>query len=283
LDVAKSDDFLNFCQQSFLPDTLRTGTIELWTDQSVSRCHREAVSSLLENIHMKRLWALKPNLLECILEDRICPAISNLGLIVLTTSGLTLTTPFPGASNSASSTSVSTSAASVSGAAFPTSIYITGNRGISTFSPGNFTGNPNVGGAGGIGTGGVSVTIQVGSGADEAGGGPANTSTPSRTNGGNGTLNPVLAVIGGTSSSGGGSPTLPAGQTYGSQTAPVAAPAPFGMTLPASNMGGQGGSMSTMPLNPGAGAPTMMPGSSLIRMPTPVFPGLTTNGGFPMP
>ncbi len=95
---------------------------------------------------MKRNWSLKPNLLDCILEQRIAPAIANLGTIVLTTSGFALVTPFPGASNSASSTSVATSASSVSGAAVPTSFYVTGNRGISSFAPGNFTGNPNVGG-----------------------------------------------------------------------------------------------------------------------------------------
>jgi hypothetical protein len=228
---------------------------------------------------MKRLWALKPNLMDCILEERICPAIANLGVIVLTTSGLTLVTPFPGASNSASGTSVASSAASVSGAAFPTSIYITGNRGISSFVPGNFTGNPNVAGSAGGTSAGVSTTIAVGSGADEAGGSPSNSSVP-RANSGNGTLNPVLVVIGGTST-GSGMPTQP--QSYGAQSAPVAAPAPFGMTLPGLNTGGQGGnSMSTNPLNPGAGAPTMMPGSGLIRMPAPVFPGLTS-GGTAMP
>ena len=51
---------------------------------------------------MKRMWDLKPNLLDCILEERIAPAIANLGAIVLTTSGMSLVTPFPGASNSAS-------------------------------------------------------------------------------------------------------------------------------------------------------------------------------------
>ena len=51
---------------------------------------------------MKRSWDLKPNLLDCILEERIAPAIANLGVIVVTTSGLSLVTPFPGASNNAS-------------------------------------------------------------------------------------------------------------------------------------------------------------------------------------
>lgn len=117
---------------------------------------------------MKRSWDLKPNLLDCILEERIAPAITNLGVIVLTTSGLSLVTPFPGASNNASGAGgTQTTAASVSGAAMPTSFYITGSRGISSFTPGNFTGNPAVGGA--VATaGGPGGTIQVGSGADDA-------------------------------------------------------------------------------------------------------------------
>src|SRR5947209_8563709 len=133
---------------------------------------------------MKRSWDLKPNLLDCILEERIAPAIANLGVIVLTTNGLSLVTPFPGASNNAATSGgTQSAAASVSGAAMPTSFYITGNRGISSFMPGNFTGNPNIGGVGAVGTsGGVSITIQVGSGADTPGGGVSTTSAASRTN-----------------------------------------------------------------------------------------------------
>ena len=124
---------------------------------------------------MKRSWELKPNLLDCILEERIAPAIANLGVIALTTSGFSLVTPFPGASNSSSgslgtSSTGQSSAASVSGAAMPTSFYVTGNRGISTFLPGNFTGNPAIGGVVTGAGGGLGLTIQVGSGADEAGG-----------------------------------------------------------------------------------------------------------------
>ena len=106
---------------------------------------------------MKRDWSLKPDLVECMLERRIVPApLNNLGLIVLTTSGYSLVTPFPGASNSATGVATGSVAASVSGALVPTSFYVTGNRGISSFMPGNFTGNPAVGlGAVGEGAEGV--------------------------------------------------------------------------------------------------------------------------------
>ncbi len=139
---------------------------------------------------MKRSWDLKPNLLDCILEERIAPAIANLGVIALTTSGFSLVTPFPGASNSSSgslgtSSTGQSSAASVSGAAMPTSFYVTGNRGISTFLPGNFTGNPAIGGVVTGASGGLGLTIQVGSGADEAGG-PSPSPSAARSTGADG-------------------------------------------------------------------------------------------------
>jgi hypothetical protein len=116
---------------------------------------------------------LRPDLNDCILEERALPAITNLGIILLTTSGLSLVTPFPGASNSASgslgSGPSSGAAAPVSGVAIPTAFYITGQGGISSLKPGNITGNPGTA-AGGPAAGGFSATIQIGSGSDSANG-----------------------------------------------------------------------------------------------------------------
>jgi hypothetical protein len=228
---------------------------------------------------MKRDWSLKPNLLDCILEQRIAPAIANLATIVLTTSGFTLVTPFPGASNSASSTSVATSANSVSGAAVPTSFYVTGNRGISSFAPGNFTGNPNVAIALSSGSvGGTGLSIQVGSGADEAGGTPTSSRT---TPGYDGATAPIMAYIGSTST-GSGTPVLPAGQTYAPPTPPVPALPPLGMVIPGSPMGiSPTGSQST-PFNPQSGAPMFTPGNA-SGMTSPLPGGLGVSGGLLQP
>jgi hypothetical protein len=122
---------------------------------------------------MKAPRNYRPDLRACELEDRLLPVIANLGVIALTTSGLSLVTPFPGAVGSASGSPGSGggstgTAASVSGAAIPTSLYITGRNGISTFAPGNITGNPAIGGATTGPASGPGGTIQVGSGADDA-------------------------------------------------------------------------------------------------------------------
>jgi hypothetical protein len=231
---------------------------------------------------MKRRWDLKPNLLDCILEQRLVPAaITNLGVIALTTSGLSLVTPFPGASNSASgslgssSGGGSTTAASVSGAAMPTSFYITGKNGISTFAPGNFTGNPAVGGAVGTATG-PGGTIQVGSGADDASAPVLPTNASSRnTPGDNGAAAPTLAYIGSVSSTSSSSvaPSGPAGQT---QSAPVPSLPPLGVVIPGSPTGTTGN--STNPMNPQAGAPRFMSGLTGRLVPTlPGGMGVTTS------
>jgi hypothetical protein len=183
---------------------------------------------------MKQRWIFRPNLDDCRLEDRLPLAIANLGVVVLTTSGLALVTPFPGASNSASGSlgsggpGGSSTAASVSGAAFPTGIYITGNRGISTFAPGNFTGNPNVGGATSSASGGVTVTINVGSGANDSGA-PAPAAPVSLATVANDALNPLPTI--GTTSTGSGSPAPINGSTY-RDNAPVPPPAPLGVVIP---------------------------------------------------
>ena len=48
---------------------------------------------------MKRQRMFRPDLNECTLEGRIASAIADLGIIVQTTSGVVLSTPFPGAIN----------------------------------------------------------------------------------------------------------------------------------------------------------------------------------------
>ncbi len=170
----------------------------------------------------------RPNLVDCILEERVAPAIANLATIILTTTGLTLIEGFPGANSSGAgsvgSNSGATSAASVSGVAMPTSLYITGTGGISSLKPGNITGVPSL--AGGTGTAaGVSLTIQVGSGADTGdspSNGGATNNVVGRTTVADPTANPTITVIGGASSSASGSPVLPPGQSY-RDSAPVAA------------------------------------------------------------
>jgi hypothetical protein len=219
---------------------------------------------------MKRSWDLKPNLVDCILEDRIAPAITNLGVIVLTTSGLSLVTPFPGASNNASGAGGgSNTAASVSGAAIPTSFYITGNRGISSFTPGNFTGNPVVGG--GIATSsGPGGTIQVGSGSDDASAPVLPTAASTRNNqGSNGATAPILAYIGSVASSSSSStaPTSTGSQT--TQTAPVPALPPMGVVIPGSPSSMNGN--PTNPMDPQSGAPRFM--SGLTGKLVPTLPG----------
>jgi hypothetical protein len=226
---------------------------------------------------MKRSWDLKPNLLDCLLEARIVPAapINNLGVIALTTSGLSLVTPFPGASNNASGAGGSSNtAASVSGAAMPTSFYITGRSGISTFSPGNFTGNPAVGGGGATGAGGVSITIQVGSGSDDASassGASSGAATSSRANpGSDGATAPIMAYIGtvGTSSSS-TSPMSSSTSGTQTQTAPVPSLPPLGVTIPGSPNGTTPGQSS--PMNPSLGAPRLLRGLGTSLM--PALPG----------
>jgi hypothetical protein len=230
---------------------------------------------------MKRRWDLKPNLLDCVLEERVAPAIANLGVIVLTTSGYALVTPFPGASNSTTGSLGSNgpsggTAASVSGVAVPSSFYITGNRGMSSFAPGNFTGNPTVGAAIG-GAAALSVTIQVGSGSDQAGAAPATTVNRIPI-GDNGNRAAVLAHIG-QPATGSGGPVLPPGESYRNPTAPVPSLPPLGVVLPASPAGPTNGAMvPANPLNPQAGAPSHLPATG-PRMTSPLPGGLGVPNG----
>jgi hypothetical protein len=210
----------------------------------------------------------RPNLVECILEERVAPAIANLATIILTTSGLTLIEGFPGANNSGAgslgaSSSGGGSASSVSGTAVPTSLYITGTGGISSLKPGNITGVPSL--AGGVaGAGGVAISIQVGSGADTGGGPTNNVSKGGATNNTVGlttvadpTARPTMTVIGGATSSASSSPVLPPGQSY-RDSAPVQASGSLN-TVPQSATSGPGMSADPYAPNPQAGAPTLGP------------------------
>jgi hypothetical protein len=209
----------------------------------------------------------RPNLVDCILEERIAPAIANLASIILTTTGYTLIEGFPGANNSGNGALGATSsgggsAASVSGAAIPTSLYITGTQGISSLKPGNITGVPSLG-AGAAAGGGVALSVQVGSGADQAGGpsnptnGGATTNLVGRGTVADPTANPTMTVIGGAQSGSGSTPVLPPGQTY-RDSAPVAAASSLN-TVPQSATAGPGMGTDPYAPNPQAGAPTLGP------------------------
>jgi hypothetical protein len=231
----------------------------------------------------------RPDLRNCILEDRVLLAIQNLALIIQTTSGLSMIIPFPGANASgAGATGPSSStAASVSGVAIPTSFYIAGGGGFSSLKPGNYTGLPSLAGAAAGAVGGASVSIQVGSGADTSNGpGPSNGGATNNIVGlytvADPTQRPTFTIIGGASASS-GSAVLPPGQSY-HDTAPVPPPMAMGVINQsgtdsgASNTGGgaapnpQLGAPRLGPFNGNRGAFTSPLPGSLAPM-TPMLPG----------
>jgi hypothetical protein len=246
---------------------------------------------------MNSRLSFRPNLVDCILEERVAPAIANLATVILTTNGLILIEGFPGANSSGAGSLGATSSgggssSSVSGTAVPTSLYITGTGGISSLKPGNITGVPSLAG-GTTGAAGISVSIQIGSGADTSDGPTISVSAGGTTNNVVGlatvadpTANPVITVIGGSTSSGSSSPILPPGQSY-RDSAPVQ---PMGssstMQPPTVNgtggMGSMGGNQYSP--NPQMGAPTLGPSGlnrggmvnpipgSLVPV-TPMLPG----------
>ena len=219
----------------------------------------------------------RPNLNDCILEDRALMA-TNLGLIVLTTSGLTLLTPFPGANSSGAGSLGSNgggggSASSVSGLPIPTSFFITGSGGFSSFRPGNITGLSSVGGSSAPSAGaGVGLSIQVGSGADTAGGPTVQISGAGATNlvvsratVADPAAPSVFTFIGGPSTST-NSPVLPPGQTY-RDSAPVPPPVPMGIaSQPAAGTGSTNSGGLPGGLNPQLGAPRLGPFNSVRGM-----------------
>lgn len=174
----------------------------------------------------------RPDLRECVLEERVLPALTTFGIFIWTTSGLSLITPFPGANSSAagslgSSGPSSGSASAVSGVPMPTSLYITGNSGISSLKPGNITGVPSLASVAGGATGGV-LGFQIGSGSDQAGGTPTAIVTRSTVADPTGQAT-YQQILGPSATS--GDADLPAGQTY-HDTAPVPPPMPLGVLSP---------------------------------------------------
>jgi hypothetical protein len=213
-------------------------------------------------------WAFRPNLLDCILEERVSPAIANFGLIVLTTSGLSMVTPFPGASNSASGSLGSSgpssgSAASVSGVPVPTSFYVTGQGGISSTKPGNLTGLASLAAGGSVAAAASGLSIQVGSGANDSSAptstGGAPTSTVGFATYADPTQRPTMTVIGGALSSSGGS-SLPAPSAAYSTPSTTMLPGQT-MSPPTGVPTMTPGMMITNPFNPNPqmGAPTLGP------------------------
>ena len=230
----------------------------------------------------------RPDLRDCVLEERALLAIANFGIVILTTNGLSFITPFPGANSSgAASGPASTSSSSVSGVPIPTSLYVTGSGGISSVKPGNITGVPSLAG-GGAGAAGSAGTIQVGSGADTSDGPAVKISAGGATNNVVGlssvadpTARPTITVIGGVTPSS-SSAVLPPGQSY-RDSAPVAAASPMGViNQSGSGMNSMNSYGSSAP-DPQLGCPTLgpfnssrglrggMPGS-LVPV-TPMLPG----------
>jgi hypothetical protein len=151
---------------------------------------------------MKPLRKFHLDLHACELEDRLLPVIANLGVIVLTTGGYVLLTPYPGAAASPGG--------SPGGAPIPTSFFITGSGGISSMQPGNINGIPGLAVTGTAGSsGGAGATISVGSGANNAA--APSISLVTRNTIANDALNPRPNIG---SPSGYRSPVLPAGQFY---------------------------------------------------------------------
>lgn len=113
----------------------------------------------------------RPDLVGCVLEDRLTPVIPNLGVVVQTTSGYMLLIPFPGAMGSPVSlgaVSGPSMAASVSGTSYNLPFFMMGSGGISTAIPGNITGFPGLGIGVSASAAGLSLEIDVGSGANDA-------------------------------------------------------------------------------------------------------------------
>jgi hypothetical protein len=100
---------------------------------------------------MKARLKYRPDLRACVLDDRLVPAITNLGAIVVTTAGYVLMSPFPDIAGGIG--------ASPGGIVIPASFVMMGSGGISGMQPGNGTNN-----------GGAAETVVVGSGANDASG-----------------------------------------------------------------------------------------------------------------
>jgi hypothetical protein len=171
---------------------------------------------------MNALLKFRPDLHASELEERLLPAGANLSVIVLTTSGYVLASPFGGVvSFYFGGTSLPTP--------IPTSFAMTDSGGISSMQPGSIAGLPTT--APSATTAGGGPTITVGSGANIAGA-PNIPSILSRNNIANDKLNsaPEIGRF-----SGDRTPVLPAGQSYrGGVPVNATAPAPAAEETPGS-------------------------------------------------
>jgi hypothetical protein len=108
---------------------------------------------------MKALLKFRPDLHASELEERLVPAGPDLGVMVLTASGYVLMTPFAGAAYPGGPSG---------GTPIPTSFVMTGSGGIFSMQPGSIAGVTGATPTGTTGSnGGASVTIAVGSGAND--------------------------------------------------------------------------------------------------------------------
>jgi hypothetical protein len=168
---------------------------------------------------MKVLLKYRPDLRECELEDRLVPAIPDLGAIVLTPGGYVVVSHLPG---------IAATVASTPGAeAILTSFLTTASVSISSLQPGTSFGLPSLDSMGPTGANvGTAVEIIVGSGADDA---SAYINPPVRRNtiADNGVI--ALSVIG--RASGDQSAVLPSDQVYRGGL-PVAATVGFSQDVP---------------------------------------------------
>jgi hypothetical protein len=211
---------------------------------------------------------LRPDLTECLLEDCVAPAISNLGVIVLTTGGYLLLTPFPGAfvspAGSAAGHGLAT-AASVSGTPFNLPFFIMGIGGLSSAAPGNITGIPSLAAAGQVSSAaaGAGVIISVGSGANEANAPVIPQVT--RNTIANDRLNPPPLIGGQPANTSSLLPPPPA-------AAPVVVPPPMSGAAGGPTMPPPGSSLS----GPFVRYPAMFPGRSPLGFPAGSKPGFTS-------
>ena len=176
---------------------------------------------------MKALLMCRPDLRDCELEDRLVPATPNLGATVLTSGGyVLLLSPFPVIASSPFGAS--------GGPGFLTPSAMSGSASGSGLLPGNSPGVPGLTTTAPTGSnGGATLTIVVGSGADDA-------SSPiiplvTRNTIANDALNaaPVIGRV-----SGDRSAVLPPGQVY-QDGVPVTGPAGVSTKAPGQPAGPQ--------------------------------------------
>jgi hypothetical protein len=169
---------------------------------------------------MKALLKYCPDLRACELEDRLLPAILNLGATVLTTGGyVLLLSPFP--------VIAADPFGQTAGPGFLTPPTMSGSAGVSGLLPGNSPGVPGLAATAPTGSnGGAAVTILIGSGSNDAG--AANIPLVTRNTVANDALS-AAPVIG--HASGGQSTVLPPEQTYRAGL-PVTATVGFSIETP---------------------------------------------------